>query len=1077
MIDCGANRNYVSTHVANALRDRARYKDKPYPLTMADGTPVNHDGGWIRQELCKVDLVIQEHKETLSLDIVNIKYDIILGMAWLQQHNPIIDWKNRVLEFPNCRHGTIQGDRSSPKVPIAKAIWVRPQGRMLAGTSEELPSEYQDFEDLFKEREGAAALPEHKPWDHEIPIEEGKTPTHYGGLIPLSKKEEDFLKDYIEKHLEKKFIRPSKSHIAHGVLFAPKKDGGLRPCIDYRKLNAITKKNRYPLPRIDELQDRLLGAKWFTAIDIRDAYYRIRMKEGEEWKTAFRTRWGLYEYQVMPFGLTNAPASFQELINNTLREYLDDFALAYLDDVLIFSKTKEEHVQHVRKVLTKLREKDLPVKLSKCEFHKHSISFLGYTVSENGLGPDPNKVSAIDQWPEPKNVKDVQAVLGILNYYRKFIEGFSAIAQPLTALTRKDVTFAWGIECREALKELKRRMTTAPILALFDPEKEATLETDSSDYAIGACLTQKGKDGKPRPIAYFSRKMTAPELNYDIHDKELLAVVESFKEWRVYLEGTKYPVQVFTDHKNLLYWTTTKQLNRRQVRWAETLASYDFRINHVRGTENGRADALSRRPDHEIGTKPTPASILKVSGNFLTYRPPEIATLAEMSIAYTEDQKRHIIKINHDDKTAGHPGIDKTLELITREHLWPSMRKDIKEYIKKCDTCAKAKHSRHKPYGYLQTIAPPEEAWSTVALDFIVKLPPSKEPLTGISYDSILVVVDKLTKYVHLEPFQEAATAEELAYIFVKRIVAQHGTPSQIISDRDKLFTSQFWQSLMDLLGTKHKLSTSYHPQTDGQTERTNQTIEQYLRCYLNYEQNNWVKLLPLAQFAFNNNASITGISPFYANYGKHPNVDKDARGLKPIAERASITVDKLKELHKKMSEDLEFIAERMARWANKKRSEGPDLKEGGVVYLLRKNIKTRRPSDKLDHTKLGPFKIEKKLGPVTFKLELPEGMRIHPVFHISLLEKAHTRQRPGPICIDEESQAAYYEAENIIGHKLINEDLHYLVHWKGYQHSEDTWEPSGNLTPEFVQEYHQQDQARPTPRPRLPRRNPHPTS
>ena len=217
-------------------------------------------------------------------------------MAWLQHHNPTIDWKIRILKFPLCSYGTKTEDRSSSKVPFAKAIWVRPQGRILAGTSEELPPEYQDFEDLFQEKIGEAALPEHKPWDHEIPIEEGKTPTHYGGLIPLLKKEEDFLKDYIEKHLEKKFIRPSKSLIAHGVLFALKKDGSLRPCIDYRKLNAITRKNRYPLLRIDELQDRLLGAKWFTAIDVRDAYYRIRMKDSEEWKTAFRTRWGLYEY-------------------------------------------------------------------------------------------------------------------------------------------------------------------------------------------------------------------------------------------------------------------------------------------------------------------------------------------------------------------------------------------------------------------------------------------------------------------------------------------------------------------------------------------------------------------------------------------------------------------------------------------------------------------------------------------------------------------------------------------------------------------------------------------------------------
>jgi hypothetical protein len=325
---------------------------------------------------------------------------------------------------------------------------------------------------------------------------------------------------------------------------------------------------------------------------------------------------------VMPFGLTNAPTSFQALINNTLREYLDDFAVAYLDNILIFSKTYEEHVQHVRKVLTKLREKDLPVKLSKCEFHKHSIAFLGYIVSDKGLSPDPAKVRAIKEWPELGSVKDVQAFLGLLNYYRKFIRNFGHIAAPLNNLTKKDTVFALSAECKEAFKELKHRLMIAPVLAIYDPEKESILETDASDFAISAILTQKGDDGKKRPVAYYSRKMTQPELNYDVHDKELLAVVEAFKTWRVYLEGAKYPIQVYTDHKNLLYWTTTKELNRRQVRWAETLASYDFRINHVRGTENAGADALSRRTDHEQGTKPGSGSILKKVGNLLTYRPP-----------------------------------------------------------------------------------------------------------------------------------------------------------------------------------------------------------------------------------------------------------------------------------------------------------------------------------------------------------------------------------------------------------------------------------------------------------------------
>ena len=233
-------------------------------------------------------------------------------------------------------------------------------------------------------------------------------------------------------------------------MFVLKKDGGLRPYIDYRKLNAIIKKNRYPLLRIDTLMNRLLHAKWFTAIDIMDAYNRVRMKEGEEWKTAFRTVYGLYEYLVMPFGLTNAPATFQELINNTLKEYLGDFVVAYLDDILIFSDTYEEHVQHVKKVLKKLQGVDLPVKLSKCEFHKHSVKFLGYLISEHGIQADPDKVKAIKEWPIPTCLKDVQAFVGLANFYRKLLGGFSELAAPLTELSKKDREFSWTEGCQRA---------------------------------------------------------------------------------------------------------------------------------------------------------------------------------------------------------------------------------------------------------------------------------------------------------------------------------------------------------------------------------------------------------------------------------------------------------------------------------------------------------------------------------------------------------------------------------------------------------------------------------------------------
>ncbi|SLM35926.1 gag-pol polyprotein [Lasallia pustulata] len=1025
---------------------------------MADGSPVEHDNGWIRKEIRDITLKIGDHTEQITLDLVNIRYDVILGMDWLQRHDPVTHWKTRILEFPNCSHGTTKEGRSPSKVPYAKAIWVRPQGRTIAEMAETatLPPEYQDFEDLFKEREGKAALPKHQPWDHEIPLIEGAELKYKGGIIPLSKLEEDFLKEYIEKLLVKEFIRPSTSPVAHGVLFAPKKDGGLRPCIDYRKINALTKKNRYPLPRIDELQDRLVGAVWFTAIDVRDAYYRIRMKEGEEWKTAFKTRFGLYEYQVMPFGLTNAPASFQNLINDALREYLDDFAMAYLDDILIFSKTYDEHVRHVRMVLKRLEERDLPVKLSKCEFHKHKIAFLGYIVSTEGIGPDPKKLESIRDWPKPENVKDVQAFLGLANYYRKLIKNFSDGAGPLTDLTKKDVPFHFGDRELKSFNLIKERLCSADVLAIYDPEKEAILETDASDYAIGACLAQNGEDGKRRVVAYYSRKMTGPETNYDIHDKELLAVVEALRQWRVYLEGAKYPVQIYSDHKNLLYWTSTKELNRRQVRWSEVLASYDFRIQHVRGNDNKCADALSRRTDYEKGSKPTPAAILQDKNGTMTFRKQQTDTLALMEdLTLTDNQKRQVIQERHDNKLAGHPGISKTIELITRDFKWPGLRKDVQQYVDNCDTCKKAKHSRHKPYGLLQPPAVPNETWTSIAMDFITKLPKSKDPLTKTEYDSIFVVVDRLSGFGSFEPHLESSDSEALAYSLMRNVFSRFGTPQEIISDRGSLFTSQFWQSLSDQLGIKHKLSTAYHPQTDGQTERTNQTLEQYLRCYVNYEQNNWVSMLPTAQFAFNNAPGPTGISPFYANYGKHPEISRDPRSLKPVAEKAQVSVEHIKTMHALLADDLKEIRKTSINSANRKRSEGPALKKGGMVYLRRTNVKTKRPSDKLDHTKLGPYRIKEKLGPVTYELELPKEMRIHPVFHISLLESAPENARPGPTEIDENTQEPKYEIDTILGTKIINDIPHYLIHWKGYQHSEDTWEPEGHLTLETLREYH----------------------
>ena len=440
-----------------------------------------------------------------------------------------------------------------------------------------VPKVYHDFADVFS-KANVSLLPPHHDFDPKIELEEGASPLP-GRLYSLSPFELDALRKFIDENLSTGFIHPTLSSHTTPVLFVKKKDSLLRLCVDYRSLNKLTKKDRYPLLLITDLLDSPSCVKVYSKIDLRHAYHLVRIANGDEWKTAFRMRYGSYEWLVMPFGLTNAPSTFQRFINTVFADMLDVTVIVYLDNILIYSDNLEDHKKHVRKVLHHLHKHSLYAKPEKCEFHTDTTEYLGYCLSPTGLTMAQNKVDIIRDWPEPRKVKDIQSFLGFTNFYRRFIYNYSDIVVPLMRLTRKDASWKFSADCRRSFNSLKEAFTSAPILTHYQPDVPIIVKTDTSDYAIAGILSNICPDGEICLVAFYSCTLTAPKLNYDMHDKELLAIFEAFRLWRHYLEDSASPVDVVTDHKNLVYFSMSKVLTRRQARWSEYLSQFNLVIS------------------------------------------------------------------------------------------------------------------------------------------------------------------------------------------------------------------------------------------------------------------------------------------------------------------------------------------------------------------------------------------------------------------------------------------------------------------------------------------------------------------
>jgi hypothetical protein len=824
-----------------------------------------------------------------------------------------------------------------------------------AASHADLLSVLDKYKSIFAS-EPPAGLPPNELPCRVCPLEPGAKPV-FRSRHRMSPWELEEVEKQVTSLLEKGLIEPSISPFGAPVLFVPKQNGTFRMVIDYRELNKITIKGHHPVPRIDDIIDKFRGAYVFSNLDMASAYNQFRLQPEDVEATAFVCPRGEYQWRVLSFGLSNAPSAFCRALGEILRPL--HCVVIYLDDIAILSKTHEEHLHHLDLVFARLKEFGLIINLKKCSFMQPQIKFLGHILSARGVEADPAKLQVLQDWPEPKDKTELQRFLGLGNYFRKRVPDFSRIAAPMHHLVKIGVPFVFDRECHSAFEELKKRLREPPCLAYPDPDLPYELISDASMTGCGAVLTQAG-----RPVAYYSAKFSPAESNYTTTEQEMLGVIKALKEWRCYLEGCKGTLTVITDHNPNTYFPKTVLLSGRQARWAEFLSRFRMIWQHTPGKDNP-ADPLSRLHEGLVRSAAICAAI-SLTHDFL-YRIPaaysadlyfsdhnklkragcvlhnNMWTTSSGQIIVPQVIRQDIMTAHHDDKWAGHFGVDKTADLIKRHFWWPSMHKDITDFVAQCPKCQVNKNSTQAPAGLLQPLPIPDSRWHTVTLDFITGFPRSKE-----GYDSILVFVDKLSKYVILVPCRKTCSTEQFARYFTDHVVTNHGVPEVLISDRDTRFTSKYWREFCVSHGVKPRFSTAFHPETDGQTERVNKVVEEVLRNLLSGDNSDWSRLLSYVQFSINNaKHASTNYSPFYLNYGRHPRspLTNDIAAFKSSA-RFTSSLPALSEVLQEMEETLSRVKrllqgaqERQKLYADKHRRPH-HITEGMYVLLSSKNLR-----------------------------------------------------------------------------------------------------------------------------------------
>jgi len=994
---------------------------KGEPIVTADG------GNLIPKHICKLEFKIAQRKfEHTFIVLKDSPWKLILGAEFIQKADILMDIPQAMFWFRN------QPNEACKFIKFRNHEFLCALQGLSELQNQELNNLISEYPEVFTDKIGCTDL---------IPCKlEVEGPPIAMRPYPISQVKRKIMKEHVQEMLRLGIIEPSDSEWSFPATLHMKGEGPPRFVMDYRKLNFRLKSDPYSFNRMDSILHRLGEAQFLTVIDLKKGFWQLLLHPDSRKYCTFVCDEGKFSFTRLNFGLKTAPALFSRLVSKVLGEARGLFADAYLDDIIIFSKSWKEHLEHIKFVLQKLKKAGLTVNPAKCQFGKTTIKYLGFIVSPAGVQIDRDKLAPLLDYPRPRTVKENRRFLGLCGWYRNFINKFSDIAEPLNRLLKKSVTFSWQEEQQEAFDKLKKSIVDSAILAFPNFNEKFIVRTDASEVGVSGILAQK-VNGFERPIAFASRSLSKTEKSYHASEIECCAILFSLKKFEQYLEGQEFTLE--TDNQALLWLHSMRDVNSKFLRWSLRIQDFQANISHCPGRLNVVADALSRAPtgdseDVEETCREIPQincsmpSILcaitsKITLNtvrdeqakdpeiqaLLTDLPPDF--IIKDNLLYKQGKyggkmpvipkslRYAILEYFHDRPEAGHFGFRKTMHRLMRRVFWFHMQEDIYEYIQSCQTCQFTKNPTSKPSGQMKSIKT-HGPWDILAVDLMGPF-----PMTQRKNTQLLVAVDHFSKWVELFALPKATTYS-VARKLEQEVFCRWGAPRCLLSDNGKSFTSHIMKNVCKTWGIQQKFTTFYHPQANI-TERINKNIGAIMRTYVARRHSKWDEFLPEVALALRTAISdTTGFSPCMLNFGREiPTLldrrleDEDEGEFQSRIEHKNLLISRLEDVYTQARINIDKAQAQQTKYYDRRHKKSVFVV--GDLLCLRthfKSDKSRKIMKKLCHRWSGPYEVIEVVTPLTYRIIERDSRQDAGVHNVKNLKRYYDR----PIDIQTDSSS-----------------------------------------------------------------------